>query len=49
MSWATPGHCIDIDGGEYHEQGACPGAILNCSGRCCGPALAMTEQEADRG
>ena len=31
----TPGHCQDIDGGLWHEPGQCPGAVLNCDGKCC--------------
>ncbi len=46
MSWSTAGHCRDIDGGLYHDPGECPGAILNCSGRCCGPTPAPTTQTA---
>lgn len=36
---ATAGHCVDIDGGWKHEPGQCPGAILNCPGRCCTAVL----------
>jgi hypothetical protein len=31
--WAAPGHCVDIDGYEWHEPGTCP----ECGTRCCGP------------
>ncbi len=29
------GHCHDIDGDLWHEPGACPGARVNCDGKCC--------------
>jgi hypothetical protein len=38
MSTSTsfiPGHCQDIDGAYWHAPGQCPGAILNCDGKCC--------------
>ena len=30
-----PGHCVDIDGGRWHDPGACRGSVDNCTGRCC--------------
>lgn len=35
--WYQAGHCQDIDGFLNHSPGMCEGAILNCSGLCCGP------------
>lgn len=29
------GHCVDINGDWWHEPGKCPGAPMNCSGKCC--------------
>ncbi len=34
--FGRPGHCFDIDGGWWHEPGTCPGAVMNCDGKCCG-------------
>lgn len=31
----VPGHCFDIEGDWWHEPGKCPGAPLNCNGKCC--------------
>lgn len=36
---AVAGHCVDIDGGWWHEPGKCEGARVNCDGRCCAPTL----------
>ena len=34
--FGAPGHCFNIDGEWWHDPGTCPGAILNCNGKCCG-------------
>jgi hypothetical protein len=31
--WAAPGHCVDIDGYRWHDQGGC----TECGDKCCGP------------
>ena len=34
--FGQPRHCFTIDGEWWHEPGTCPGALLNCPGKCCG-------------
>lgn len=36
QEWAVPGHCVDIDGGRWHDRGCCPSSHRE---PCCGPRL----------